>query len=292
MKIIEHADMSEYTSFRTGGPADRLIICEDEEELASLLKELSAEHAEHLILGNGTNVLVRDGGYHGTVIRPGAGFETITADPESGRITAGSACLLSQVAKKAMEESLSGFEFASGIPGSVGGAVFMNAGAYGGEMKEIVESVRLMAPDGSRTYDVPVSELDLGYRTSRIQTSGEIVTQVTFCLKKGIREEIVDLMKELKERRNAKQPLMYPSCGSFFKRPEGHFAGQLIENAGLKGLSVGGAQVSEKHAGFIVNRGGATAEDIIRLMRLVQNTVMDQFGVQLEPEVRIVGDEF
>ena len=197
---------------------------------------------------------------------------------------------MSAVAKAALSENLTGFEFASGIPGSIGGAVYMNAGAYGGEMKDIVESAELLSADGKSIRTVSAEEMNFGYRRSILQDTGEVAVSVTLKLKKGEHAEISEAMRELTRRRNEKQPVQYPSAGSFFKRPAGYFAGKLIEDAGLKGLSVGGAQVSEKHSGFIINKGGASAADIIDLMHLVQNMVYDKFGVKLEPEVRIIGD--
>jgi UDP-N-acetylmuramate dehydrogenase len=196
---------------------------------------------------------------------------------------------MSQVASRALSEELTGFEFASGIPGSIGGALFMNAGAYGGEMKDIVVSARVMQKDLSIT-EIPVEEMGLGYRHSNFQEDDGVVLSVTLALEPGDKAAIAARMKELTEKRNAKQPVRYPSAGSFFKRPDGYFAGKLIQDAGLKGVSVGGAQVSPMHSGFIINTGGATATDIITLMHLVQETVYDRFQVRLEPEVRIIGD--
>ncbi len=292
MERIENADMSEYTSFRCGGRADLLLIPETPEEL----REAFAEVREHdvdmesmLMLGNGSDTLVRDGGYKGTVIKLGEGFSRIAID--GNKVTAGSAALLSQVAKAAAAASLSGLEPLSGIPGSVGGAVFMNAGAYGGEMKDVLESVTALSRATGEIKEIPAEDLDLSYRHSVFTESGDVIISTVMKLTPDDKEVIDARMKDYTDRRNEKQPLQYPSAGSFFKRPEGYFAGKLIQDAGLKGLSVGGAQVSEKHSGFIINRGGATASDIISLMKLVQNTVYDRFGVMLEPEVRIVGEE-
>lgn len=285
MKRIENADMSEYTSFRAGGKADLLLIPDNEEEL----KEALEQEGSILILGNGSDTLFKDGGFRGTVIKPGEGFSEITV--EEGRIKAGSAALLSQVAKAAQAESLTGLEPLSGIPGSVGGAVFMNAGAYGGEMKDVLESVTYVSRETGEIKEAKAEDLDLSYRHSVFTETGDVILHAVFRLEHGDREEIDEKMRDYTERRNSKQPLSYPSAGSFFKRPEGYFAGKLIQDAGLKGLSVGGAEVSEKHSGFIINRGGATATDIIELMHLVQNTVYDRFGVKLEPEVRIVGED-
>ena len=211
------------------------------------------------------------------------------AEESDTRLRIGASMLLSTAAKMALEESLTGMEFASGIPGSIGGAIFMNAGAYGGEMKDIVASVHAVSPDGRDEKDFTNEEMQFGYRSSILQQNGWIATDVTFNLTTGNKEEIAAQMKDLNARRNAKQPVNYPSAGSTFKRPEGYFAGKLIEDAGLKGLTVGGAQVSTLHSGFVINKGGASATDILQLIALVQNTVYDKFGVMLEPEVRIIG---
>ena len=285
MKRIENADMSEYTSFKCGGKADLLLIPDTAEELREALKEAGSA----LMIGNGSDTLVRDGGYRGTIIKLGEGFSEITIDGE--RVTAGSAALLSQVAKEAAAAALSGLEPVSGIPGSIGGAVFMNAGAYGGEMKDVLESVKALSKETVEIVEIPAEELDLSYRHSVFTDTGDIIISAVMKLTPDDKDEIDARMKDYTERRNDKQPLQYPSAGSFFKRPEGYFAGKLIQDAGLKGLTVGGAQVSEKHSGFIINTGSATATDIIQLMHLVQNTVYDKYGVMLEPEVRIVGEE-
>lgn len=289
MKRIENAEMSEYTSFKAGGKADLLLIPDTEEELAEALSIAGEREAGVMILGNGSDTLVKDGGFRGTVIKLGEGFSSISVDGE--KLIAGSAALLSQAAKVALENSLTGLECESGIPGSVGGAVFMNAGAYGGEIKDVIESVTYVSRQTGEIKEYQADELDLSYRHSIFTETGDIILKAVFGLKKGDHDEIEAKMKDLTEQRNSKQPLNYPSAGSFFKRPEGHFAGKLIQDAGLKGLAVGGAMVSEKHSGFIINTGGATATDIISLMHLVQNTVFDRFGVKLEPEVRIVGED-
>ncbi len=319
MKRIVNADMSEYTSFRCGGKADLLLIPDTADELAEALRDAgllaagngngcegkeagSAPDKEEgsrrcggsgagnvLVLGNGSDTLVKDGGFRGTVIKLGSSFSGI--EVRDDRIIAGSAALLSTAAKAAAEASLSGLEPLSGIPGSVGGAVFMNAGAYGGEMKDVLESVTAMSIETGEISEIPAEDLDLSYRHSVFTESGDLILSAVMKLTPDDRDAILARMKDYADRRNEKQPLQYPSAGSFFKRPEGHFAGKLIQDAGLKGLTVGGAQVSEKHSGFIINRGGATASDIIHLMRLVQNTVYDRYGVRLEPEVRIVGED-
>lgn len=288
MKILENVDMKKYTSFRAGGSADIMYVPENEDELMEAVRKALEKYGGYHILGNGTDTLVTDAGLRKPVIMPGEGFSEIRV--EGSRITCGSAALLSKIASAALDAGLTGMEFASGIPGSAGGAVFMNAGAYGGEMKDIVSEVRVVTADGSSKKTLRADELDLSYRHSVLKETGDIAYSVTLELEPGDRDEIRAEMKDLNDRRREKQPLAYPSAGSFFKRPEGYFAGKLIQDAGLRGLAVGGAQVSEKHCGFIINTGGAAAEDIIRLMRLVQNTVKDTSGVWLEPEVRIIGE--
>ncbi len=287
MRIVHDADMREYTSFRAGGKADLLVVPTTEEELQEVLRDVHEKHQNYLLLGNGSNTLVRDEGYHGVVIHLGDEFSGIEADGD--RLTAGSAALISEVAHEALEHGLSGMEPISGIPGSIGGAAFMNAGAYGGEMKQVIETVRVVSADGSEIRTLSNEEMDLGYRHSRLQETGEVVVSVTLKLTPADREDIREAMQEFTQKRTSKQPLQYPSAGSFFKRPEGYFAGKLIQDAGLRGVSVGGAQISAKHSGFMINRGDATATDILNLMHLVQNTVKDRFGVDMEPEVRIVG---
>ena len=316
--VIENADMRDYTSFKAGGKAKLLVIPEDMDELRYNLYMLgkagdctdcggcvscggctgcgaetggaseAGEPIEYMVIGNGSNILVRDGGYDGVLVRLGEGFDYVETEA-AGTVVAGGATLLSSVAAAALREGLTGFEFASGIPGSVGGACFMNAGAYGGEMKDVLVNVTVISKDGTVEKLLSVSELELGYRTSVFEKSGDVVVKAEYKLQPGNKNEIEEKMRELRQKRNEKQPVNLPSAGSFFKRPEGHFAGALIEGAGLKGLSVGGARVSPLHAGFIVNEGGATCTDIENLMRLVQNTVEKETGVKLEPEVRIIG---
>lgn len=291
MKRFRDIEMKDYTSFKAGGKAAELMIVESVEELRKVLAEIDQAKTSWLMLGNGSNTLIKDSGFSGTVVKLGENFNQVKIHGESGeKLVCGCGALMSSVAKAALAQSLTGFEFASGIPGSIGGAVFMNAGAYGGEMKDIVESVNLVSRDGKVLRTVSGEEMDFSYRYSVLQETGEVAVSVVLRLSKGDTAEISGTMRDLTRRRNEKQPVQYPSAGSFFKRPEGFFAGKLIQDAGLKGLSVGGAQVSELHSGFIINKGGATATDIIDLMHLVQNTVFDKFGVKLEPEVRIIGD--
>lgn len=280
------APMSQHTSFRAGGNAAVLVQPQTADELQEVIRMLNEEGIKHMVIGNGTNILVRDEGYDGVIVKAGAPFSYVNI--EGTKLSCGCGTLLSVVANAAADKSLTGFEFASGIPGSIGGAVFMNAGAYDGEIKNILEEVKLISADGSRVYTVSGEELHLGYRRSDLQESGDIVIEATIALEEGEEEAIRGKMAELTARRNSKQPVQYPSAGSFFKRPEGYFAGKLVQDAGCKGLTVGGAQVSVLHSGFVINIGGATATDIIQLMQLVQERVMDKFGVMLEPEVRII----
>lgn len=290
MERRANADMSLYTSFRAGGRARELVVCFDKEELRGELSRLSASGEPFVFLGNGSNTLFRDGLYRGTVVKAAGSFERIELLPD-GRIRAGAAALLGKAARFALSEGLSGMEALSGIPGSVGGALFMNAGAYGSEMKDIVADCVVLRRTAEASWEeaaLSVEELALGYRRSALQESGDIVISVDFKLDEGRADDIARRMTEFATLRQQKQPLDQPSAGSFFKRPEGRFAGALIDKAGLKGLSVGGAMVSPRHAGFIVNTGEASAGDIIELMHLVQDRVQDRFGVRLEPEVRII----
>lgn len=307
--VTENVDMAAFTSFRAGGRAALMAEAKNPAGLRAILRTVASCRAPHIVLGNGSNTLFKDSGYDGVVVRlapEGFAAVTVTGAGEGGKsdaqevgsaygggnsvyVRAGAAVLLSSLARTLLNESLSGFEFASGIPGSLGGALFMNAGAYGGEMKDIVESVQAIAADGSEERSFSAPEMDFSYRRSALQENGYIAVSAVLRLERGRREEIASRMKELAEKRNSKQPVSFPSAGSTFKRPPGHFAGQLIEKAGLKGVAVGGAQVSTLHSGFIINRGGATATDILQLITLVQNRVYDETGVMLEPEVRIIG---
>ncbi len=288
ISVILDAPMKEYTSFKAGGNAAALVTVETVEQLRQVLADVHETGAASLLLGNGSNTLFKDSGYAGVVIKLGESFSACE-HLGGGRVTAGASVLMSVLAKYLLRESLSGFEFASGIPGSLGGAVFMNAGAYGGELKDILVSAMAVSRDGSQVREFTAEELELSYRHSALEDNGYIVVSAQLQLQPGEQEEIQARMRELMEKRNSKQPVQYPSAGSTFKRPEGYFAGKLIEDAGLKGVAVGGAQVSVLHSGFVINTGGATATDILDLMALVQNTVYDQFGVKLEPEVRIIG---
>ena len=285
--IEENVPMAQYTSFRAGGKARMMVIPADAEQLSAVLGVLSGSGVQYMVLGNGTNILVKDSGYDGVIVKIGSGFDYVRQ--EGCRLVCGSGTRMSVAAKAALEGGLSGFEFASGIPGFTGGAVFMKAGAYGGEMKDILRRAKIVSKDGSREFYMTADELEMGYRHTKLHDTGDIVTEVEFVLEEGNRTQITAKLSELMEKRNSKQPVNFPSAGSFFKRPEGYFAGKLIQDAGLKGLSVGGAQVSELHSGFIINRGGATATDILQLMEMIQARVFDEFGVRLETEVRIIG---
>ena len=279
--------LDKFTTLRVGGPADYFAEPKTEEELLLLIREAKAARMPVLLVGNGSNLLVRDGGFRGLAIRLGKAFSAI--ERKGNCLYAQAGALLSTLARQAQEAALTGLEFAQGIPGSVGGGVYMNAGAYGGELGQTVEFVRVLEGDTAR--DISGSEMQFSYRHTRAMENQWIILGAQFRLSPGDPQEIEAAMRDFAARRKEKQPLEYPSAGSFFKRPAGHFAGALIEGAGLKGLTVGGAQVSEKHAGFLINRGGATASDFLALMRQVQSRVMDKYGVMLEPEVRIVGED-
>ena len=287
--MILDAPMREYTSFKAGGNAALLVQPGSAGELSYILKVLADGEIKHLIMGNGSNLLVKDSGYHGVVIRIGEAFQEVSV---AGRhIKAGAGALLSAVARVACDSSLAGFEFASGIPGTIGGAVFMNAGAYDGEISQCIESAEVLSKDGSRIFSYNKEELELSYRNSILQRTGDILLNATFLFEEREQDQIKARMRDLTARRTEKQPLTYPSAGSFFKRPHNHFAGKLIQDAGLGGLILGGAQISPLHSGFIINIGGATATDIINLMEVVRSTVFEEFGVLLEPEVRIIGED-
>lgn len=279
--------MGLHTSFRIGGPADVYAEPENEDELRELLSVADGSGMDRIVIGRGSNLLVGDKGYRGMVICLGPAFGEIRVRED--RIYAMAGATLSAVANAAKEHGLQGMEFASGIPGSVGGALVMNAGAYGGEMKDVLETADILEMDGSLCR-VAAEELELGYRSSNIASLGRTVLGAEFRLTPGDPEEIFAKMQELNARRKEKQPLEYPSAGSAFKRPEGHFAGKLIEDAGLKGFRVGGAEVSAKHAGFVVNVQNATAADVRELLSRVQETVFQKSGVMLEPEIRFVGE--
>ena len=286
--VLLNEPMSLHTSFRTGGPAEVFIKAESTENIISAIDIAKKYNKQYIITGNGSNILVKDGGIDGIVINIGNEMSKIKCD--GTKIYAQAGAMLSALATAAADEELTGLEFASGIPGTVGGAVFMNAGAYDGEIKDIIEYADVIDSEGN-THRLIKDELELSYRHSVIAEKNMIVVGAMFNLNKGIKKNITDKMADFAKRRRDKQPLNYPSAGSTFKRPEGYFAGKLIEDSGLKGKTVGGAQVSEKHAGFVVNIGNATSSDIIALMDGCIETVYNKFGVKLEPEVRILGKD-
>ena len=288
MKLYrKNEPMDRHTTFQTGGPADIFAEPGTEEEIRGLIAEASGNGTPYVVIGHGSNLLVSDSGIRGLVICLGSGFSAVRID--GTMIEAEAGALLSQIAAAALKAGLAGMEFASGIPGSLGGAVIMNAGAYGGEMKDVLTEVRVLEKDGSARW-IPAEALELGYRTSNAERNGQIVLGARLCLAEGDPDAIAGKMRDLNGRRKEKQPLEYPSAGSTFKRPEGYFAGKLIEDAGLKGFRVGGAQVSEKHAGFVINRDHAVSGDIARLIREVQERVYENAGVRLETEVRFLGE--
>lgn len=288
-KIFENAPMKDYTTFHIGGPADFLIFPASMEEVRDILKLFSKYEISYTILGNGSNVLVRDKGVRGAILKFDEPFSK-TELTDDTLIKAGAGASLKNVSEFAADNGLTGLEFAIGIPGSIGGAIYMNAGAYGGEMKNIVVKVRSVSPNGE-FFEFTQSELDLSYRRSIFQFNNHAIAEVTLRLSKGDGNTIRIKMEDLTRRREEKQPLEMPSAGSTFKRPTGYFAGTLIDQTGLKGLKVGGAQVSTKHAGFVVNTGNATAEDVLRLIEEVKRRVFETHGVKLFPEVRIIGEE-
>ena len=286
-RVLLEEPMKRHTTFRIGGPAEVFVMPGNLEEVQRILEICRTEDLPYFILGNGSNLLVSDRGYRGVVIQLDRNFGEVKV--EGTEIHASAGALLSTIAVAARRASLTGFEFAGGIPGTLGGAVVMNAGAYGGEMKDVLRKVMVMDQSG-KVFEIPAEELQMGYRTSIIKTAGYIVLGAVLSLKEGNLEEIKMLTRKLSEQRTSKQPLEYPSAGSTFKRPEGYFAGKLIMDSGLRGYRVGGAQVSEKHCGFVINAGGATARDVRTLMDNVRDIVYKKYGVTLEPEVKFLGD--
>ena len=284
--VWEQESMKKHTTFRIGGPADLFAAPTTQEAVAEVIRICREQNYPFYILGNGSNLLVSDDGYRGLILQLYRNFSEILIEEDEIHVQSGA--MLSVIAKRALEAGLTGFEFASGIPGTIGGAVVMNAGAYGGEMKDVLTEVTVLTKE-NEIRTIPAAELELGYRTSAVMKNGWIVLGAKIKLQKGDPQAIRTRMEELKEQRVTKQPLEYPSAGSTFKRPEGYFAGKLIMDAGLRGFSVGDAQVSEKHCGFVVNKGNATAQDVLELIRQVTEKVKEQFGVTLEPEVKMLG---
>lgn len=279
--------LSEYVNFKVGGPADILLIPNSKEQVIKSIKICKENNIPFYLIGNGSNILVRDGGFRGVVLSL-KNVKNIYVDGE--KIEAECGVMLKEVSDKAIENSLTGFEFACGIPGTIGGAVFMNAGAYDGEISKVIESAEVI-DENCNIIRLSREELDFGYRSSLVMKKGYTVLSAVFKLEKGQVKTIKELIEDLTNKRESKQPLEYPSVGSTFKRPTGYFAGKLIQDAGLKGYSIGGAAVSEKHSGFVINKGNATAKDITDLIKHIQDEVKKQFGVDLHPEVRIIGEE-
>lgn len=280
--------MKKHTSFKVGGPADVLVIAKSEEEIINAIKICKDNNLPCFVMGNGSNLLVTDKGIRGVVIKINEGFDKVEVVEDTIRAQAGA--LLTVVSKVALRSSLAGMEFASGIPGTIGGAITMNAGAYGGEMKDIVRSVRVLS-SGGQILDLNNDQMDFRYRNSIVKSDDLIVLSVDLKLAYGVFEEIETIINDLTYQRTSKQPLELPSGGSTFKRPEGYFAGKLIDDSGLRGLRHGDAQVSEKHCGFVVNRGNASYKEVMELIEMIQKTVMDNYGVQLEMEIKQVGEK-
>lgn len=285
--VIADAQMKNYVHFRVGGAADILLIPETKEQVINSIEICRSNNVPFYVVGNGSNLLVRDGGIRGVVIKLGDVKNILV---EGDKVNAECGALLKEVSSAGLSNSLTGFEFACGIPGTVGGAVFMNAGAYHGEISDVIESADVIDNEGN-VITLNKEELELGYRSSSVMKKGYVVLSAIFKLQSGEEEKIKERVDDLTFMRESKQPLEYPSAGSTFKRPEGYFAGKLIQDAGLKGFTLGGAAVSEKHSGFVINKSGATAKDIIDLIHHIQDEVKKQFGVELHPEVRIIGEE-
>ena len=286
-RLLYDESMAQHTTFRVGGPAALFMEAASGAEVALALRLAEEEGVDALVLGNGSNVLCRDGGYDGLVVHIGEKMSDLRVDGDT--LTCGAGCLMSRVASECLKRSLTGFEPLSGIPGTVGGAVAMNAGAYGGEIKDVLAGAEVF--DGKSIRTLRRDEMQLSYRDTDILRNGWTVTSATFRLTPGDGAAIRGAMDDFAQRRRSKQPLSYPSAGSTFKRPAGYFAGALIQDCGCKGVKIGGAQVSTLHAGFIINIGGAVARDVLLLIELVQTKVRAAYGVELEPEVRIVGSD-
>lgn len=280
--------LKNHTTFKIGGNCIALIEPREVSDIVETIKICRENNIKFFVIGNGSNLLVPDEGYNGVIIKLKGEFSTIQVEGEYLIVNSGAK--LSEIYTVAYENSLTGFEFASGIPGTIGGAIYMNAGAYGGEMKDIVESVEVLDLDNFELRELKNEELEFSYRKSIIQRKNYIVTTIKLKLQKGNKEEINAVYEDLRERRNSKQPLNFGSAGSTFKRPEGHFASKLIEDAGLKGYHINDAWVSEKHSGFVVNKGNASFKEVMELIEYVQKVVFEKFGVKLETEVRILKD--
>ncbi|MBR1737907.1 MAG: UDP-N-acetylmuramate dehydrogenase [Firmicutes bacterium] len=285
-RVLENEPMSRHTTFKIGGNADIFVSVENEDELKFMIEKCLENNTEYFVIGNGSNLLVKDKGFRGVIIEVCRKFSDIEIKGDTIRCKSGA--LLSHIANEAMKNGLSGLEFASGIPGTVGGGTAMNAGAYGGELKDVITKVKVLS--GGKISELENEECRFEYRNSRIMKENMTVLEVEMKLESGNSDEIKAKMNEYNKARSDKQPLNMPSAGSTFKRPEGYFAGKLIMDADLRGYSIGGAEVSRKHCGFVVNKGGATADDVIKLIEYIQKTVMDKFGVKLETEIKIIGE--
>ncbi len=285
-RLILNAPMKEHTSFKIGGPAALLIDIASVDEILQVLEILNTNNAKYYVMGNGSNLLVDDEGYTGVIVKLADYLANVTI--KNNQVTAESGILLSTLSKIVAKESLIGFEFASGIPGTVGGAITMNAGAYDGEMKDCVVSVKVLKEDGT-VEDIVNEDMNFGYRMSDVKVHNYIVLEATYKFEQGDPKVILDKTKDFTERRTSKQPLTLPSAGSMFKRPVGYYAGKLIDDSGLRGARIGDAQISEKHCGFVVNRGKATCKQVLDLIEMVRKVVMDKFGVMLETEVKYLG---
>lgn len=280
--------MKNHTSFKIGGPADIMILPKDEDEILRAIKACRDNNIDFFIMGNGSNLLIKDGGIRGVVIKINDNFNDIKISGD--KVYAKAGALLTALSRRAAENSLTGVEFANGIPGTIGGAVTMNAGAYGGEIKDIVTKVRVI-DKGNNIIEYKNDDMNFGYRTSKVIEDDLVVLGMEIQLKDGNYNKIKEKMQELTKKRTSKQPLELPSGGSTFKRPKGYYAGKLIDDSNLRGFQYGGAQVSEKHCGFVVNIGGATCEDVLGIIKTVQKTVMDKFGVELETEIKVIGED-
>lgn len=284
--VLKDEPLKNHTYFKIGGPASILVEPEDTEDLKIVLKLIKKHGVNCFIIGNGTNLLVADEGYKGAIVKVGEKFNYF--ERNGNNVVAGAGALLSILAKFLAREGLAGFEFASGIPGYLGGAIYMNAGAYGGEMKQVVKSVKCIDFEGN-IHEFSNEDMEFTYRHTKITDSEYIVLEAELELMTGNTDEIMAIIRELNEKRTTKQPLNLPSAGSTFKRPVNGYASKLIEDAGLKGLTYKGAMVSDKHSGFIVNYDNACCNDVLELMRIVISTVRDKFGINLEPEIKILG---
>lgn len=285
-EVLFDEPMSKHTSFKIGGPVDVMIIPQNEEQLVNGVKICRSNNIDFYIMGNGSNLLVRDGGIRGVVIKINEGYNNI--EFQDTKVYCQSGALLTAVSRRSFNQSLTGMEFANGIPGTIGGGVTMNAGAYGGEMKDIITRVRVLDKNNN-IIEYTNEDMNFRYRGSRVVDEGLIVLGVEILLEQGDYSKIEETMRDLTHKRTSKQPLELPSGGSTFKRPEGHFAGKLIEDSGLRGLRHGGAQVSEKHCGFVVNIDNATCEDVLGLVSVIQKTILDNYSIELEPEIKIIG---